>query len=228
MTSEPTFPLRPEAPVATVPVTLPGPAGSLEAAVDFPDGDIPAIAVTAIVCHPLPTDGGTMHNKVVTMLSRALRDLGVTVARFNFRGAGASAGAFDSGRGEREDLRAVATWVRHQRPHDRLWLAGFSFGAYVSICMADALQPEVLISVAPSVGVRDFGPLMQAPSMPWLVVQGEADDIIDPRAVHAWLDDLRPPQLERIRMPDTSHFFHRKLIDLRGAVRHWAKARLPR
>lgn len=168
-----------------------------------------------------------MHNKVVTMVSRALRDVGATVVRFNFRGTGASAGSFDAGRGERDDLHAVAQWVRAQRPGDTLWLAGFSFGAYVSICSADALQPAALISIAPSVGVRDFGPMGAAPQMPWLVVQGDADEIVDPDTVYDWFDAMQAPRAELIRMPDTSHFFHRKLIDLRGAVKHWAKGQMP-
>src|SRR5690606_10174585 len=133
-------------------LVLPGPAGALEVAVDLPEADVARVPATAIVCHPLPTEGGTMHNKVVTMAARALRELGVATVRFNFRGTGASAGEFDEGRGERDDLRAVAEWVRAQRPVDQLWLAGFSFGAWVSLSMAAELQPSLLVSIAPPAG----------------------------------------------------------------------------
>ena len=167
-----------------------------------------------------------MHNKVVTMASRALRECGVDTVRFNFRGVGASAGSFDDGEGECDDLRAVAAWVRASRPDAALWLAGFSFGAYVSLRMAAELQPSALLSIAPPVGRSwDFDSIVP-PSCPWLVIQGEADEIVDAEAVRAWVESLpQPPQL--LRMPDTSHFFHRKLVDLRGAIRNGIKDWLP-
>jgi len=206
-------------------VHLPGPAGVLEVAVDHPAPDVSARALTAIICHPLPTGGGTMHNKVVTMLARSVRELGARAVRFNFRGVGQSAGQFDDGVGERDDLRAVFAWVRAQRPGDALWLAGFSFGAYVSLAMQAGLGPDVLISIAPPVGRWDFSAI-SAPAMPWVVIQGEADEIVDAQAVYAWLDaiDARP---NLIRMPGTGHFFHRKMMDLRGALRHGVRDYLP-
>ena len=217
---------QPAFPTAHQSLLLDGPAGALEVVVDFPE---PAEArpLVAVVCHPLPTEGGTMHNKVVTMVARALRELGATTVRFNFRGTGGSAGEFDDGRGEREDLRTVVDWVQDARPGDRLWLAGFSFGAYVTLAAAADLLPDAVISIAPPAAGRgwDFAAI-PAPDVPWLVVQGDADEIIDPQAVYAWIDGLaRKPQL--VRMPDTSHFFHRKLIDLRGAIQHETKAWLP-
>ena len=115
-------------------LTLDGPAGALEVAVDLPEDDVARQPVVAIVCHPLPTEGGTMHNKVVTMAARALRELGVATVRFNFRGTGASEGAFDRGDGERDDLRAVAEWLRAERRDDQLWLAA-SVSGYVSLAM---------------------------------------------------------------------------------------------
>ena len=217
---------QPAFPTAHQSLLLDGPAGALEVVVDFPE---PAEArpLVAVVCHPLPTEGGTMHNKVVTMVARALRELGATTVRFNFRGTGGSAGEFDDGRGEREDLRTVVDWVQDARPGDRLWLAGFSFGAYVTLAAAADLLPDAVISLAPPAAGRgwDFAAI-PAPDVPWLVVQGDADEIIDPQAVYAWIDGLaRKPQL--VRMPDTSHFFHRKLVDLRGAIQHETKAWLP-
>ncbi len=205
---------------------LAGPAGPLEVAVDLPDADVAPQPVVAVFCHPLSTEGGSMHNKVVTMAARALRDLGITVVRFNFRSVGQSAGSFDNGQGEQQDLRAVVDWVRAQRPGHALWLGGFSFGAYVALRAAQAVQPAALISIAPPAGRRswDFGDLQ--PPARWLVIQGEADEVVDPQAVYDWLATLQqPPQL--VRMPDTSHFFHRKLIDLRGVLQHEVRPWLP-
>ena len=215
----------PTFPTDSTTLTLPGPAGALEVAVDLPDNDVQALPLVAIVCHPLPTEGGTMHNKVVTMSARALRELGAATVRFNFRGAGDSQGSFDNGNGESDDLRAVAAWVRAQRPDDKLWLAGFSFGAYVSLRMAQELKPDLLISIAPPAGRWDFDSIA-LPTMPWLVIQGEADEVVDPQAVYDWLDRTKA-DAELVRIPDTSHFFHRKLIDLRGAISNGVKSWLP-
>ena len=221
MSALPAFPATAET------LLLPGPAGALEVAVDPPEADAEPRPLVAIVCHPLPTEGGTMHNKVVTMVARSLRELGATTVRFNFRGTGHSEGAFDHGNGELDDLRAVAAWVRERRPHDTLWLAGFSFGAYVSLRAAAELEPALLVSIAPPVSGRgwDFDALA-LPTMPWLVIQGENDEIVDPQAVYAWLSTL-PRQPRLVRMPDTSHFFHRKLMDLRGAVKQGVRDWLP-
>ena len=215
----------PAFPTTDAVVMLPGPAGLLEVAVDHPEADVPALPLVAIVCHPLPTEGGTMHNKVVTMAARALRELGATTVRFNFRGTGASEGAFDHGEGERDDLDAVAAWVRAARDGDALFLAGFSFGAYVSIRAAEALQPRALVSIAPPAGRWQFDRIT-TPTMPWLVVQGEEDEIVDPADVYAWVDGL-DADIELVRMPETTHFFHRKLMDLRGVIKQWAQRHLP-
>ncbi|HZX77596.1 alpha/beta hydrolase [Lysobacter sp.] len=212
----------------TTTLHLDGPAGVLETIVEAPEA--PERNAVAIVCHPLPTEGGTMHNKVVTMTARALRESGLATVRFNFRGVGASTGSFDQGRGEADDLRAVAAWVRAQRPDAQLWLAGFSFGSYVTLKCASELKPSMVISIAPPAAGRnwDFSAIVP-PECPWLVIQGESDEIVDPQAVYAWLDSLKqlrqPPEL--VKMPDTSHFFHRRLIDLRGAIKHGIKAYLP-
>lgn len=216
---------NPAFPDASGPLILQGPLGPLEAAVDLPTGDTLPRPLTVILCHPLSTEGGSMHNKVVTMAARALRDIGAATVRFNFRGVGQSAGSFEGGAGEREDLAAVMAWVRTERPRDAVWLAGFSFGAYVSLSAAAQLQPDALISIAPPAGRWDFESLV-LPECPWLVIQGDADEVVEPQAVYDWIDTLlHKPIL--VRMPDTTHFFHRKLIDLRGAIQHSVKAWLP-
>ena len=216
----------PTFPAVSTSLLLDGPAGPLELAVDLPDEPAAAQPVVAVLCHPLSIEGGSMHNKVVTVAARALRDLGISVVRLNFRGVGQSAGHYDNGVGEQDDLKAVAAWVRAQRPGQDLWLAGFSFGAYVSLRAAAQLQPQALISIAPPVGRRTWDFSEVQPPANWLVVQGDADEVVDAQGVYQWLESLpNPPQL--VRMPDTSHFFHRKLIDLRGAIQHEVRRWLP-
>jgi hypothetical protein len=214
---------QPSFPGASTALTLAGGAGAIEAAIELPDAD--ARAGVAIVCHPHPLQGGTMHNKVVTMVSRSLVELGIATVRFNFRGVGASAGEHDEGRGETDDVIAIGEWLRRERPHDALWLAGFSFGSYIALRAAKRLGAKQLIQIAPPVGRWAFEDI-ELPECPWLVVQGEADEVVDPNAVYAWIASLaKPPTL--VRMPDTSHFFHRRLMDLRGAVKNGVRDNLP-
>lgn len=213
----------PSFPAASGALNLPGPAGLLESLVDLPEQD--ARRGTAVICHPHPLHGGTMHNKVVTMLSRSLVELGLATVRFNFRGVGASAGSYDDGNGETDDLRAVVDWARRERPDDALWLAGFSFGSYVALRAAASLAPQQLIQIAPPVGRWAFETII-LPDCPWLIVQGEADEVVDPAAVFAWAANL-PKNAQLVRMAETSHFFHRRLMDLRGAVKHGVRDNLP-
>jgi alpha/beta superfamily hydrolase len=214
----------PAFPPSATTLLLPGPAGALELACALPEAGL-ARAGVAIICHPHPLQGGTMTNKVVTTLERSLLDLGLATVRFNFRGVGQSEGEHDHGIGETDDLVAIAEWARAQRPGDTLWLAGFSFGSYVALRGTARLQPAQLILVAPPVGRQDFSGIA-APACPWLIVQGEADEVVDPAAVYAWVATLQPPPI-LVRMPDTSHFFHRRLIDLRNTVKDAVAGNLP-
>lgn len=204
--------------------TLDGPIGKLDAITELAD---PAIARrgVAVICHPLTIEGGTMHNKVVTMIERALRESGLDTVRFNFREAGNSEGTYDNGVGERDDLAAVVAWIRRVRPDDALWLGGFSFGSFVTIAQAVPLKADALISIAPPVGRWEFDTIA-LPTCPWLIVQGEADEVVEPEGVFKWVETLEhKPEL--VRMPDTSHFFHRRLMDLRGAIKHAVRGWLP-
>ncbi|HEY4145247.1 alpha/beta hydrolase [Pinirhizobacter sp.] len=211
-------------PAEALSFALPGPAGKLEVAAD-PADPAEARRGTVVICHPHPLQGGTMHNKVVTMLERSLRESGLDTVRFNFRGVGASEGEFDNGLGEGDDLAAVVEWARRVHPGDALWLAGFSFGSFVSISNAVRLHADALVSIAPPAGRWDFSSL-RTPTCHWLIVQGEEDEIVDPQTVYDWIDSLdAEPAL--VRMPETSHFFHRRLMDLRGAVKHGVKDWLP-
>lgn len=211
-------------PSSAAELSLPGPAGPLQAAIALPE-TASARAGVAIVCHPHPLHGGSMHNKVVTMVARAVRELGLATVVFNFRGVGASAGDYDDGRGETEDLLSIAAWVQQVRPASALWLAGFSFGSYVAARAAPHLPVRQMILVAPPVSRWDFATLAPPPC-PCLVIQGEADELVDPEAVYAWVAaQAEPPMLTR--MPQTGHFFHRRLLDLRGAIKNGVRANLP-
>lgn len=222
--SEPLPPAPSGFPASSMRFLLPGPAGSLEVATAVPEPG-QARAGIAVICHPNPSQGGTMRNKVVTMLERSLRESGLATVRFNFRGIGASTGEYDDGDGERGDLVAVAQWVRKQCPGDALWLAGFSFGSYVALACARSLAADALITVAPPVGRYEFGE-MATPGCPWLVVQGDDDDVVDPQGVFDWIETLDPKPV-LVRMPDTGHFFHRRLMDLRGVVKNAVRGWLP-
>jgi hypothetical protein len=195
------------------PVVIPGPAGPLQALVEDPGGERHALAV---VCHPHPLYHGTMTNKVVHTLARAAVSLGAVAVRFNFRGVGASGGAWDEGRGETDDALAVVEWGRQQWPGLPLWLMGFSFGSYVALRAAPAAHGDLLVTVAPP--VRRFPPGDSAPpAARWLIVQGEADELTDFREVREWAGGLTPAP-ELVLLPETSHFFHGRLGDLRDIV----------
>ena len=220
----PVAPPPPSFPEASGSLLVPGPVGALEVAVDLPPAHEARRGV-AVLSHPNPPDGGTMHNKVVTMTARALAELGITAVRFNFRGVGRSEGEFDNGRGEVLDQLAVARWAITAHPDDALWLVGFSFGAWVALQAARQLPVQQMITIAPPVGLRDFTGVLPPPC-PWLLIQGESDEIVSATAVFAWAAKLNPAPTV-VRMPDTGHFFHRRLLDLRGAIKNGVRKNLP-
>lgn len=196
------------------PLWIDGPAGRLEAVLSPPTSN--TVAGLAIICHPHPLHGGNFNNKVVVTLARACNDLGLAALRFNFRGVGGSAGQFAQGDGETEDARAALAWGQVYFPGQPMWLAGFSFGGYVAYRVACEGGVACLITVAPAVtwfAASGGG----SPACPWLVVQGAADEIVDPRAVTAWAAGMRPVP-EVIMLPEVGHFFHGQLTALRSAV----------
>ena len=203
---------------------LRGPAGKLECVADVPDPSDERPA-TIVICHPHPQHGGTMHNKVVTIMERAMRELGLRTIRFNFRSAGDSEGEHDEGYGETDDLFAVTEWVRHSRPDDELWLAGFSFGSYIALRAAQNLKLGQLILIAPPVDRYPFSQL-QHPNCPWLVVQGDEDEVVVLEDVNCWIEDVEPPP-EFLVMEQAGHFFHRRLMDLRGLLKNGVRPNLP-
>ncbi len=199
---------------------IPGPVGLLEALREVPAA-AQAPRAFGVICHPHPLFGGTMTNKVVHMLARSCHELGVPTLRFNFRGVGASAGQYDDGRGETDDALAMIEQGRALWPGAALWLAGFSFGAWVALRAAPRAAAARLVTVAPPVGRWDFAGL-GTPGCPWLIVQGDQDELVDAAAVQQWAA-LQQPAPKLALLTGAEHFFHGRLNELRDVVNGFLK-----
>lgn len=202
----------------------------------------------AIVCHPHPLFGGAMDNKVVHTLCRAYRDLGIHAVRFNFRGVGQSDGEYGNGEGEQEDLALVIAWVRGLEPDLPVYIAGFSFGAYVAasfvirqaareyaggseqvLTYAENSPVAHLILVAPPVNHFDFDNMQLFPC-PTVIIQGLDDEVVPADEVISWsksvkaktseADDkvVKATPVQLLTLEQTSHFFHGKLSELKTCV----------
>jgi alpha/beta superfamily hydrolase len=195
---------------ATTPrrLSIEGPAGNLEIAINEPGGNCRGIA---IVAHPHPLYGGTLDNKVVQTLAKAFVALGYCALRLNFRGVGESDGVFDEGRGELDDFMVLAEYGRKTYGMGELAIGGFSFGGYVAAAAAEQLSPAQLVLAAPAVGRFPVKPV-QANA---LVVHGEEDDVVPLKDVLDW---ARPQQLPVIVFPGAGHFFHGALVTLQQLV----------
>jgi alpha/beta superfamily hydrolase len=200
--------VRPMPPSSLTRAMIAGPAGRIETDVNDPGGTRRGIA---LIAHPNPVQGGTKDNKVVTTLAKAFFALGYVTARPNFRGVGASEGTHDEGRGETEDLLAVADYLRKQHGNLGLVLAGFSFGSYVQTRVAKRLPPQHMVLVGPA--VNRF-PAEQVPP-DTLVIHGELDDVVPLSAVLDW---ARPQNLPIVVVPGGEHFFHGRLNALSDIV----------
>ena len=191
-----------------------GPAGRVQAIFELPAEQIPLGSV--VVCHPHPQHGGTMHNKVAHTLARAFVRTGFAALRFNFRGTEESEGVYDAGDGELADALAAIEWLRARFPEKALWMAGFSFGAAIAVKAAVATEVDGLISVAPAIS-RFASGLDTQPTCPWLIVQGDQDELVDVDETVSWVNELEPgPEL--LIIPQGEHFFHGRLVELREAV----------
>ncbi|MDH4215484.1 MAG: alpha/beta fold hydrolase [Gallionella sp.] len=197
-------------------VNFSGSSGQLEGVLHLPDAAPHAFAVVA---HPLPTMGGTMDNKVVTTLAKAFAELGFAALRFNFRGVGNSAGEFDNGNGEVEDVLAAVRHAREEFGRLPLILSGFSFGGYVQARAAQHLHPHRLVLVAPAVGrsVPSFENSTGMPQVPHntLLIHGELDEVVPLADVLEW---ARPQHLPVVVLPGAEHFFHGRLHQIKQLV----------
>jgi len=196
-----------------------GPAGKLETVLAEPDAARPgSIAGIAVIAHPHPLYGGTMDNKIVHTLFKALSELGFATIKFNFRGVGKSDGAYDMGVGEIEDVLAVVRAIRSQfaARFDNLplLLAGFSFGGAIQAHVAQHLNPQKLVMVAPSVE-RLKAPPVAGHAASTLIIHGDQDDVVPLKSVLDW---AAPQELPVVVIPGAEHFFHGRLHILRRIV----------
>lgn len=202
---------------ATQSLTLQGVAGSLEALRDVPSDGL--VRGTVVIAHPHPLFGGTMQNKVVQTLARAFVQCGWQAVRFNFRGVGASAGVYDEGRGEAADMLSV---IERVAPDGPLALAGFSFGAFVTSHVVQAVHAQrpvdKLVLVGTAASRFTVAPVAPELHERTLVIHGEQDDTV---ALSSVMDWARPQTLPVTVIPGVEHFFHGQLPLLRSlVVRH--------
>jgi len=199
------------------PVMIDGPSGQLEAL----SLEVAEARGVALICHPNPVQGGTMLNKVVSTLQRTARDAGYHTLRFNYRGVGASAGSHDMGSGEVDDAEAVAHWLRATYPELPLTLLGFSFGGFVAASLGARLEGQgievtKLFMVAPAV-MRLSGDNPPAEHCPLVVIQPDADEVVEPQLVYDWSANLGRAH-ELLKVAECGHFFHGKLTDLKDLL----------
>lgn len=201
-------------------LSLQGGAGPLEAVLTVPERiQSPYVAFLG---HPHSLQGGTMNNKVVTTMARTFKDLGTPSLRFNFRGVGQSAGVYDDGVGESDDMLSLVHEWQKEQPEVKLIFAGFSFGSYVAYRTAAQCTHSALITVAPPVHHYDYKAFNPAPH-PWLILQGDADEVVPPELV---FDFAAKEQLPVIEFAETGHFFHGKLIELKAQLTEYLLAQV--
>lgn len=201
-------------------VKFAGPTGLLEGLWSDPGQGLPA----AVICHPHPAHGGSMHSKVVHTVHRVADHAGHPTLRFNFRGVGTSEGAYSHGDGEIEDVAAAAAYARERTGIMLLWLAGFSFGSYVGARWA--LQDTHLerfialgMPVSKNIDNRTFA-FLDRPPAPMLIVQGDRDRYGSREDVLALVERLKPRgQVEARFVADADHFFTGRLTELARTLR---------
>lgn len=200
---------------------LEGVSGPIEACFTTPEAM--TTRYIAILGHPHSLQGGTMQNKVVTTLVRVFKELGIASLRFNFRGVGASAGVYDAGIGESEDMLQLSAQCQQAFPEAVLCFAGFSFGSYVAYRAAAVCPHAVLVTVAPPVHHYDYTEWVLK-AAPWLIVQGDEDDVVPLSLVLEFAAKNALPVLE---FPQAGHFFHGQLIALKTRLVEALRLALP-
>jgi hypothetical protein len=202
---------------------LDGAAGRLEALLAWPES--PPLGA-AVVCHPHPLHGGSMHTKAVYCTARALVAAGAATLRFNFRGVGRSAGSFAGGAGELDDAAAALAYVAGRWPRLPVLLAGFSFGATVALRLGatrtSGMQVRALIGIAPALGLDDFD-FLAGTTLPILFVAG-SDDAYCPVAALAALARRLGPRAQTAILPDAGHLLLERLPELEASVQRFAAA----
>lgn len=203
-------------------VDIYGKAGRLEALYR----DLQDPSAVAVICHPLPTGGGTLHNKVVFRAARGLENANVATLRFNFRGVGASGGTFDNGEGEQDDFLAAVAWLRKQHPDKKLIAGGFSFGAWVA-SRAGCNAPDIaaLFLIGTPVNKYDLSHLQQC-QKPMLFLHGTQDEHGDVRKLEKIVQHVQ--DAETVIVTGADHFFSKQLEAVEETMRNWAEEILAR
>jgi hypothetical protein len=202
---------------------LDGPVGRLEAVLN---AGAETATHAALMCHPHPLFGGTLHNKVVFHAMKALNSFGFPVLRFNFRGAGLSQGEHDNGRGEVDDVRAALDWLNHEF-HLPLIFAGFSFGAAVGL-QAACPDERVKAAIALGLPVAEIGDrsyeyeFLQTCAKPKLFVSGDRDEFGPPAQLER-LEQSVAETKKLILIEDADHFFEGRLRELRETIEAWVR-----
>ena len=199
---------------------LNSPAGPLEALLWTTASKNPAR--TALVCHPHPLFGGTLHNKVVFQTAKTLHSHGYPVLRFNIRGAGQSAGTHDKGRGEAEDVRAAIDYLAQEFPATPIILAGFSFGAWVGLKVGcEDARVQELIGLGIPANDSDLSYLKNC-SKPKLIIQGAKDQFGAKDRVESLFKEMPDPK-QLVFIPEADHFFTNKLDQISAAISNWVE-----
>lgn len=207
---------------------IPAPAGVLEVDALWQQNNPndPNTDTVALLCHPNPLFDGTMNNKVVTTMYRFARDSGMHVVRFNFRGVGQSTGEHDYAEGEVVDAMTVLQWIAEQTNARKLWLGGFSFGGYVTARVAEQVleashiwdvsdfEISKIALIAPSVEKNDSSDI-QLPADKTFEIYGNADEVIDPKNMQAFAEQLG---IAVSVVDGAGHFFHGRLSELKGLL----------
>jgi uncharacterized protein len=202
---------------------IPSSHGQLEAILKSPRGPIRGVA---LVLHPHPLFGGTMHNKVVFRAAAALNDAGLAALRLNFRGVGQSTGSHDEGRGERDDARAGLDYLAKNYPNQEMTLCGFSFGARVGLEVGiEDERVKQMISIGTPVDKYDFS-FLATSRKPTLFVQGDRDEFGDLDRLHDLLAKIKAPVGLKI-IKGAGHFFDGQLDELKSAITEWALGSSP-
>jgi alpha/beta superfamily hydrolase len=201
-------------------VDLHSSAGRLEALYR----DLQDPAGVAVICHPHPLGGGTLHNKVVFRAARGLEAANIATLRFNFRGAGSSQGTHDEGEGEQDDFLAALNWMKKQHPGKKILAGGFSFGSWVAARAACELaEVNALFLIGTPVNKYDFGFLRHC-EKPMLFLHGTQDEHGDVGKLEKFVQTLR--NVESVTVTGADHFFTKQLDAVEETMRVWAEEML--
>jgi hypothetical protein len=182
--------------------------------------DIQSPEAVAVVCHPHPLGGGTLHNKVVFRAAKGLETANVATLRFNFRGVGKSGGTHDEGRGELRDFAAALNWLRQQHPDLPVLAGGFSFGSWVaSRAACDVAEVDAIFLIGAPINKYDFG-YLSACAKPKLFLHGTKDEHGDAKMLEKMVPNI--PNSESVIVTDADHFFTKQIEVVEETMRDWA------